>query len=312
MRRLFSEDSEALLFKSLNYIPIPVLLSEALDVEGRRPSTHRVYRFMNHAFIEQLGYTMSDIPDIESWFNTVYPDPILRDKAMLEWDSAVYESEKQGLSTAGFQTYLRCGNGEYRWFLITAQITTENQSNLNIVTMRDVHQLQLLIEDNKRQSNTDLLTGLANRRQVERILASAMEHSTDAQGSLCLVMCDIDFFKSINDNFGHLCGDDVLKLVADQLKHYASSASCVARWGGEEFLIVLENTELEIARELAEKLRCDIESTDYQSYGQHMHLTMSFGCVGHQVSESLQSLLFRVDSVLYKAKNDGRNCVVLD
>lgn len=73
MRRLFSEDSEALLFKSLNYIPIPVLLSEALDVEGRRPSTHRVHRFMNHAFIEQLGYTMSDIPDIESWFNTVTP-----------------------------------------------------------------------------------------------------------------------------------------------------------------------------------------------------------------------------------------------
>lgn len=311
MRRLFTEESEALLSKTLNYIPIPILLSEGLEVEGRRPSTHRVHHFMNHAFIEQLGYNINDIPDIAAWFDTVYPDPIIRNKAMLEWDNVVYASEKQGLSTAGFKTYIRCGNGEFRWFLITAQLTTENQSNLNIVTMRDVHQLQLLIEENERQSNTDLLTGLANRRRVEEVLAIAMKQSNLARSPLCLVMCDIDFFKDINDNFGHLCGDDVLKIVAVQLQESAKSATSIGRWGGEEFLIVLDNTEPESAALLCEHLREQIEQTDYRSYGQLMHFTMSFGCVKYQPDESLHSLLSRVDKALYKAKNNGRNNVVM-
>lgn len=312
MRRLFPEESEALLFKTLNYIPIPILLSEALAVEGRRPSTHRIHRFMNHAFVEQLGYNLNEIPNIAAWFDTVYPDPIIREQAMLEWDSVVYESEQQGLSTAGFKTFIRCGTGQFRWFLINVQLTTENQSNLNIVTMRDVHQLQLLLEENERQSKTDLLTGLANRRLVEDVLAAAMAKSDRTQSSLCVVMCDIDFFKNINDNFGHLCGDDVLKIVASQLQHSAQAATCIARWGGEEFLIVLEHVVPESAGVLCEQLRELIAATDYQSYGQHMQLTMSFGCVQYQANESLQSLLFRVDKALYQAKNGGRNQVVMN
>lgn len=311
MRRLFTEESELLLFKTLNFIPIPILLSEGIEVEGRRPSTHRVHHFMNDAFIEQLGYNLSDIPNIAAWFDTVYPDPIIREQAMLEWDSVVYESEKQQLSTAGFKTCIRCGNGEFRWFLITAQLTTENQSNLNIVTMRDVHQLQLLIEENERHSNTDLLTGLANRRRVEEVLTFAMEQSNISLSPLCLVMSDIDFFKDINDNFGHLCGDDVLKIVALQLQASAKSTASIARWGGEEFLIVLQNTELESAAIFCEHLREQIEQTDYRSYGQLMHFTMSFGCVKYQQDESLESLLCRVDKALYKAKDNGRNQVVM-
>ncbi|MFG7350335.1 GGDEF domain-containing protein [Shewanella oncorhynchi] len=300
--------SEVILFKSLDFIPIPILLSESRmnEMSGR---IQRIHRFVNHAFIEQIGYTLVDIPDMDAWFNTVYPDPLVR-QAMIEgWAKIVESSINAGIDTAEMQARILCRNGEYRWFLITAQITTENQSDLHIVTMRDIHDLQLLIDENQTLSNTDVLTGLANRRKAEAVLENAL--STANGSDFCLLMCDVDYFKAINDTFGHLCGDDVLVQVARLLEGLQQSAACIARWGGEEFLIVLQGYSLDETYQIAEQLRLDLASTDFFYQDKKLNLTMSFGCIRVQDNESLRSALFRVDSALYSAKSAGRNCVVI-
>lgn len=301
-------DSEVILFKSLDFIPIPILLSESrIDkISGR---IQRIHRFVNHAFIEQIGYTLEDIPDMDAWFKTVYPEPLVR-QAMIEgWANIVESSINAGIDTAEMQARILCRNGEYRWFLITAQIATENQSELHIVTMRDIHDLQLLIDENQTLSNTDVLTGLANRRKAEAVLENAL--STAKGTELCLLMCDVDYFKAINDTFGHLCGDDVLVQVARLLEGLRQPAACIARWGGEEFLIVLQGCSLDEAHQIAEQLRLDLATTDFFYHNQQLNLTMSFGCICVQDNESLRSALFRVDSALYNAKSAGRNCVVM-
>ena len=300
--------SEVILFKSLDFIPIPILLSES-RMNEMSGCIQRIHRFVNHAFIEQIGYTLVDIPDMDAWFNTVYPDPLVRQAMVEGWAKIVESSINAGIDTAEMQARILCRNGEYRWFLITAQITTENQSDLHIVTMRDIHDLQLLIDENQTLSNTDVLTGLANRRKAEAVLENAL--STTNGSDLCLLMCDVDYFKAINDTFGHLCGDDVLVQVARLLEGLQQSAACIARWGGEEFLIVLQGYSLDETYQIAEQLRLDLASTDFFYQDKQLNLTMSFGCIRVQDNESLRSALFRVDSALYSAKSAGRNCVVI-
>lgn len=301
-------DSEVILFKSLDFIPIPILLSESRmdEVSG---CIQRIHRFVNHAFIEQIGYTLVDIPDMDAWFNTVYPDPLVRQDMFEGWAAIVESSISAGIDTAEMQARILCRNGEYRWFLITAQIATDNQSELHIVTMRDIHDLQMLIDENKTLSNTDALTGLANRRKAEAVLENVLSATNGPE--LCLLMCDVDYFKAINDTFGHLCGDDVLVQVARLLEGLQQSAACIARWGGEEFLIVLQGHSLDEVHQIGELLRMDLASTDFNYHDEHLNLTMSFGCIRIQDNESLRSALYRVDSALYNAKSAGRNCVVM-
>ncbi|MGI2185890.1 GGDEF domain-containing protein [Shewanella oncorhynchi] len=167
----------------------------------------------------------------------------------------------------------------------------------------------IYIDENQTLSNTDVLTGLANRRKAEAVLENAL--STANGSDLCLLMCDVDYFKAINDTFGHLCGDDVLVQVARLLEGLQQSAACITRWGGEEFLIVLQGYSLDETYQIAEQLRLDLASTDFLYQDKQLNLTMSFGCIRVQDNESLRSALFRVDSALYSAKSAGRNCVVI-
>lgn len=302
--------TEEILFQSLDFIPIPILLSES-HINQSSGKIQRIHRFMNRAFIEQIGYTITDIPDIDAWFNTVYPDAVVRQAMIDGWEAEVKRSLAAGIKTAEMQARIRCGNGEFRWFVITAQISTDNLSDLHVVTMRDIHDLQTLIEENARLSYTDMLTGLANRREAEKVLTQLIipAHQTDAKVSL--LMCDVDFFKTINDTYGHLCGDEVLVQIATTLEKFTHQASCIARWGGEEFLIILRHSSLDIAYQLAEDIRCEIASTSFHYQEHQLNLTVSLGCVSVQHNESARSALYRVDKALYRAKLEGRNRVMI-
>jgi len=310
MVRRNTPQTEEILFKSLDFIPIPILLSES-HLNQSSGKIQRIHRFMNRAFIEQIGYTLADIPDIDAWFNTVYPDAVVRQTMIDGWEAEVKRSLAAGIKTAEMQARIRCGNGEFRWFVITAQISTDNLSDLHVVTMRDIHDLQTLIEENARLSYTDMLTGLANRREAEKVLTQLIipAHQTDSEVSI--LMCDVDFFKMINDTYGHLCGDEVLVQIATTLEKFIHQASCIARWGGEEFLIILRHSSLDIAYQLAEDIRCEIASTSFRYQEHQLNLTVSLGCVSVQHNESVRSALYRVDKALYRAKLEGRNRVTI-
>ncbi len=155
-------------------------------------------------------------------------------------------------------------------------------------------------------SVTDALTGLYNRMKIEDLLENAIYFARRYDRLFSLILIDIDFFKVINDTYGHLVGDEVLRRLAELLRNNIRKSDYVGRWGGEEFLIVCTDTELDSCALLAEKLREQIASSDFETAGT---VTISLGVAGYRVGEDRVSLIRRVDTALYKAKENGRNRV---
>jgi diguanylate cyclase (GGDEF)-like protein len=122
---------------------------------------------------------------------------------------------------------------------------------------------------------------------------------------------DIDYFKDVNDNYGHVAGDDVLKAVSQMLTNGVRQGDIVARYGGEEFLIYLPMTELESAKVLVERLRVTLEQYAHVIDNEKVTVTASFGIAQHEVNDSADRTIARADKALYQAKESGRNCIVM-
>ncbi|MDA3945578.1 MAG: diguanylate cyclase [Helicobacteraceae bacterium] len=157
-------------------------------------------------------------------------------------------------------------------------------------------------------SRLDPLTNLGNRAMLDEEMKNELERVARYSSNLSIIMLDIDFFKHINDTYGHLTGDAVLQKIAALLKNGIRKTDKVGRWGGEEFLILCPETTLEYAEVLAENLRKQIEAVDFGIAGDQ---TASFGLSSYQESDTADTILTRADNALYKAKEEGRNRVVL-
>ena len=169
------------------------------------------------------------------------------------------------------------------------------------------------LNDRLRQiSLTDGLTQVENRRSLEERLNEMWQHSVRLHEPIALVMCDIDWFKSVNDNHGHQAGDSVLKEFAQLLKAEAREIDRVGRYGGEEFLLILPGTVLDAAVTFAERLREKVEHHTFTYAGGKLCRTMSCGVAGspHPRVKDQEALLKASDDALYVAKETGRNRVV--
>jgi diguanylate cyclase (GGDEF)-like protein len=165
-----------------------------------------------------------------------------------------------------------------------------------------------------REASTDRLTGAGTRRALERRLARGFERARDEGEALAVVICDLDHFKKINDRYGHPVGDDALRAVARVLLAANRGGEFCARFGGEEFVLVFEQTTGEIALEIAERLRRRIEEIELDTdLGRHA-LTMSFGVAAFPelAVRGPEELVELADGALYTAKRLGRNLCVLD
>lgn len=157
-------------------------------------------------------------------------------------------------------------------------------------------------------ATTDELTGAYNRRMFDEILCKQMSRAERQGEPLSMVMLDIDHFKKINDNFGHVAGDEVLRSLAALLRENIRDMDFFARWGGEEFIILLPATPPEAARHLAERLRHIVAG---HGFGQVGPVTISLGVARYRQGEPREALLRRADESLYDAKRTGRNKVVM-
>ncbi|BDX08636.1 GGDEF domain-containing protein [Planctobacterium marinum] len=155
------------------------------------------------------------------------------------------------------------------------------------------------------QANIDHLSQLPNRRYVER----RFERLKKRQMPLSLIVLDIDHFKSINDNYGHNIGDVVIQQVSDMLRDAVRTNDVAARWGGEEFILLLPGASFQIAQEIAERLRRKMEKTTLDVEGERLGITSSFGVTYSDGNKELLDLVAIADEALYQAKQAGRNKV---
>ena len=173
------------------------------------------------------------------------------------------------------------------------------------------NQIRFDIEEKNQQLQKvvkiDGLTGIANRDYINEFLSKEMSRSNRFENPLSIIMIDIDYFKLINDNHGHLVGDNVLIEFSKTLKNNIREADLVGRWGGEEFLIICPDTPLESAIAMAKKLQEKIKYIDTET---QIQLTASFGVVEYQFDYSIDDLINRADEYMYRAKKLGRDRIV--
>ncbi len=176
--------------------------------------------------------------------------------------------------------------------------------------VRDIADQVRLMDLLQKQAVTDQLTGLPNRREFLEV----MDNCLASMGNLSVLMLDIDHFKVVNDTYGHDAGDEVLSVLAKVGTAVTSKVGVFARWGGEEFMVALPNTNLDAARAIAEQLRLTIANQDFKHdwhTGKPIAFTVSIGVATRAAGETdTAAILKRVDDALYKAKEGGRNRVV--
>lgn len=156
---------------------------------------------------------------------------------------------------------------------------------------------------------TDKLTQLNNRTRTDQFLPAALAESQSNNIPLIIAILDIDHFKQVNDTYGHLVGDTVLQYFANALKNRAKEHDYISRWGGEEFLLIWSNIDSDSAYIKAEQLRKTIQDIDFPEVGK---ITTSIGLALAEKNDTTQTLISRADNNLYKAKEQGRNCVIFN
>lgn len=179
----------------------------------------------------------------------------------------------------------------------------------------EIHELQHSLEAIRAESLTDPLTGLGNRKYFDRSIEVAVQEALESGEPLSLLMFDIDHFKSFNDSYGHLTGDQVLRLVGLSLKQTIKGQDITARYGGEEFAVVLPNTGLRQALTVADHIRRAIMAKELKkkSTGEILgRVTISVGVSMLKAGDDTDSLIERADACLYAAKRNGRNRVICE
>ena len=180
---------------------------------------------------------------------------------------------------------------------------------------QEITQLQQNLEVVRNESLTDPLTTLANRKFFDDMFEKAIVEASERGEPLSLMFADIDYFKSFNDTYGHLTGDQVLRLVAMSVKQNVKGQDIAARFGGEEFAIVLPSTALRQATTVADHIRRAVMSKELmkRSTGEHLgRVTISVGVASMHRGDTAQALIERADTCLYAAKRHGRNRVICE
>ena len=185
------------------------------------------------------------------------------------------------------------------------------ENNGRLLTYCDVSDLVRNAEQLEKLATIDSMTGLYNRRHFLALAKAEWSRFQRYYRPLAVMMIDIDHFKAVNDRFGHAVGDDALISIANVCLEGKRASDIVGRLGGEEFAIVLPETDLGQARTAADRICRDIAAQQLRTNGVHFHVTVSIGFAAATVSMSgFEALLNAADQALYQAKSKGRNCTV--
>lgn len=229
--------------------------------------------------------------------------------ATLDWKSRKHrnidiefqeENELYVLQKKFNELLMKISSEEDKRFNLVKSINTKLEHDVKERT-RELEELNKRLQ---KLATTDLLTQLNNRVVLDEALQKRCEVFSRHKKVFSLIMLDIDFFKEVNDKYGHQVGDHVLQEVAAVLKKSTRSIDTVGRWGGEEFLIICDETILDGAFVLAENIRNAIEKHDF---GEVMHQTISLGVAQMEIGLNVDQLIKKADDALYEAKKSGRN-----
>lgn len=222
-------------------------------------------------------------------------------------------SQIEGSSTASCDLMLLLPDGRFRQVEFAFSLLSFDDQPLVIMSITDIEERKNLEHKLRELAATDALTGAFNRRSFYEQTERAISTCARWRAPLTVILLDIDHFKQVNDQYGHAAGDEVLIALVKHIQQSTRNMDVVGRLGGEEFGLVLPNTDRGLGFEIAERLRQEVEAMEIYYDVQALKITVSLGMttLPHtQLSTPIDEVLARVDSYLYEAKYQGRNCIV--
>lgn len=197
--------------------------------------------------------------------------------------------------------------GKNVWIRAYARLLKEKDGISEIqIIMDEITEKKEMEEKLHHLSITDELTGAYNRRYMKERIEEEIRRGETTEIRFTIIMLDIDNFKNVNDNHGHGAGDSVLELFTQGIKKEIRKADILARWGGEEFMVLLYNTSIQNTANLAELMRIRLSQIEILNVGS---VTASFGIAQYHVGDTIDTLVKRADEMMYQAKKEGKNCV---
>ncbi len=246
------------------------------------------------------------------------------DQVMEMIDLAMGSTQKYGESLEAFTADLSAGvdRNRVREIVASLVVATKDVRSTNQTlearlreTRGEIETLRETLEAVRMESLTDPLTGIANRKHFEEMLVKTLDQALVERSPLALVVIDIDHFKRFNDTYGHLTGDQVLRLVGMTMREQVKTKATLARFGGEEFGIILPDSTLETAKAAAERVRNSVMSRELikRSTGESLgKVTISLGVAVMRKGDTAVSLLERADQCMFVAKRNGRNRTITE
>ena len=294
------KNEETLFFQYLDFLPTPAIIAR----EDKCNKRGKIL-FVNKAFIKTIGYQVTDIPDHLSFVSRAYPDIQYRHEVMMSWLNRMSQLTNRKTSIVQLCSKILCKDQQYRWFDIRTELKSTINKGAFIILFNNIDKAKTEALQYAKLSRTDPLTKLANRRYMQQLL----QHETLQQHSnshpFSLVMADIDLFKTINDRFGHSCGDYVIKTVAKIITQSTRKIDIVARWGGEEYLLLLPKTNTIEARIVVKKMMRRIHEYQFIWEEERFSVSLTYGVTAYRFAEDTKETIKRADLCLYKGKKNG-------
>jgi diguanylate cyclase (GGDEF)-like protein len=234
----------------------------------------------------------------------IHPDDIEK------FNKALDKNIKKETQHFGEEIRLKHGDDDYQWFLVRGRVMFDEDlgSPCRIIGFNtDINKQKRIEAHLKELATIDELTGVANRSKVKELLDREVDRARRYRNPLSLIYFDIDHFKQVNDTYGHKSGDEVLIEITKIIQKELRKTDILARWGGEEFLIVIPETSLQNGVVLANKLREIIEEHNFKDVSK---VTCSFGVTQFTLHDDIDKFVQRADEALYAAKDGGRNRVI--
>jgi diguanylate cyclase len=273
-----------------------------------------VRRFVREMRTQELTFVRSSLSDFRSMISTVFSNierALLADgagDAQMRAAIARLQSSAQRASLEELRREVQTVSGE----LSSLIGTRERRRNQELADLgAELRQLHTRLEETRRTAETDPLTGVHNRRAFDAFLERVVEFDGMTGAPVSLLMIDVDNFKQLNDNFGHLVGDAALGVIGRALsRSFLRKCDFVSRYGGEEFAVVVRDTNAVEARRMAERARLTISSLQIEGHPE-ITLSVSLGVATLGATEPKMQWLKRADDALLEAKRAGKNCCVM-
>lgn len=282
-----------------------LLLQAILDAELNFlvvTDEHKII-YVNQTLLNFFGYDSQESFekqqfDLGQHFEYTDKDPMF-DNSESSWVTKLFQRQKNSLP----KVILKRGRHN-RFFRPYAKEIVVDEKKLYLVIFNEITEHEEERKELENIASTDALTGLANRNKFDQIIEQEVELALTSSNPLSIIFVDFDHFKRVNDKFGHETGDEVLKVVAKLLKDSVRKGDLVARWGGEEIVIIMQSSEVNDAVKLAEKMRKKVAEHKFK---EGLVQTISCGVTQYHEGEDVDAFINRADVALYRAKNKGRN-----